>query len=219
MFSEPDGTREARKKMTGERILEVAKKIFESDGFENATIRKIAAAAEVSPGNVIHHYGDKLELLYAALYSDRDQVIGEAIILSSQIPKKDRRKGRYAITATMVLFGHVLAYYKTRPDLSKIMLKESFFSGGSWALRFRGQAEKAAARLIKIVGEALDLGEFRAEINPRLTAASLISFYYFSLLSWISEPASDPKRMCRTLVEDYLKNLADNQYTSGVKRK
>ncbi|WP_210603513.1 TetR/AcrR family transcriptional regulator [Brevibacterium oceani] len=44
---------------TAEKILSAAVAEFARNGFTKTTIRSIAAAAEVSPGLVIHHFGSK----------------------------------------------------------------------------------------------------------------------------------------------------------------
>lgn len=41
------------------RIRDAALRLFADEGFEAVTVRRIAAAAEVSPALVLHHYGSK----------------------------------------------------------------------------------------------------------------------------------------------------------------
>lgn len=47
---------------TAERIRDAAISLFAAHGFTRTTVRQIAAAAEVSPGLVIHHFGSKAQL-------------------------------------------------------------------------------------------------------------------------------------------------------------
>ncbi len=44
------------------RIRDAAIQVFARDGFQRATVREVAAAADVSPALVIHHFGSKQEL-------------------------------------------------------------------------------------------------------------------------------------------------------------
>jgi AcrR family transcriptional regulator len=78
-----------RSQPTRDRIMAAAQRIFGRDGFDVATIRAIAAEAEINPAMVMRYFGSK-ELLFAAattLKIDRSYIaktpkgkIGEAII-------------------------------------------------------------------------------------------------------------------------------------------
>ena len=78
-----------RSQPTRDRIMAAAKKIFGRDGFDVATIRAIAAEADINPAMVMRYFGSK-ELLFAAVTTlkiDRSYLarvpkgkIGETII-------------------------------------------------------------------------------------------------------------------------------------------
>jgi len=78
-----------RSQPTRDRIMAAAKKIFGRDGFDVATIRAIAAEADINPAMVMRYFGSK-ELLFAAVTTlkiDRSYLsevpkgkIGEAIV-------------------------------------------------------------------------------------------------------------------------------------------
>src|ERR1700760_4885515 len=42
-----------------DRVLREAMRLFGEDGVPGTTVRGVAAAAEVSPANVMHHFGSK----------------------------------------------------------------------------------------------------------------------------------------------------------------
>jgi AcrR family transcriptional regulator len=58
----PPGTSDAR-----ERILAAARELFARNGFDNASIRSVAAAASVDSALVHHYYGTKQQLFAAAV--------------------------------------------------------------------------------------------------------------------------------------------------------
>ncbi len=58
----PPGTSDAR-----ERILAAARELFARNGFDNASIRSVAAAAGVDSALVHHYYGTKQQLFAAAV--------------------------------------------------------------------------------------------------------------------------------------------------------
>ncbi|UVI35773.1 TetR/AcrR family transcriptional regulator [Brevibacterium spongiae] len=78
---------------TAERILSAAVAEFARHGFTKTTIRAVAAAAEVSPGLVIHHFGSK-----EGLRSACDDHVFEAITDS-----KAKNAG-YAAMAVQMMF-------------------------------------------------------------------------------------------------------------------
>lgn len=65
-------SRDAKRARTAQRILEAAREEFATRGFEGATIRRIAAAAEVDPSLVMQHYGSKAALFAVAVQLPSD---------------------------------------------------------------------------------------------------------------------------------------------------
>ena len=62
----PVGRRPGNPQDTRDDILAAARLLFAENGYERATIRGIAATAEVDPGLVIHHFTNKTALFAAA---------------------------------------------------------------------------------------------------------------------------------------------------------
>lgn len=60
-------SRDAKRALSAQRILESARREFATHGFEGATIRGIAAAAGVDASLVMQHYGSKAELFAVAV--------------------------------------------------------------------------------------------------------------------------------------------------------
>lgn len=64
---------------TRAHILDAARELFAQDGYERASMRAIAARAQVDPALIVHYFGTKRELLTASLQLpvDPQSVIGE----------------------------------------------------------------------------------------------------------------------------------------------
>jgi AcrR family transcriptional regulator len=56
------GSRAEQRRRAEARILDAATQVFSSAGYDRATIRAVASAAEVDPGLVMHYFGSKQEL-------------------------------------------------------------------------------------------------------------------------------------------------------------
>ena len=73
---------------TKARIRDASLRLFADEGFEAATVRRIAAAAEVSPGLVVHHYGSKDGLRAACdehILGLFDGLLGEAMVADEEL--------------------------------------------------------------------------------------------------------------------------------------
>lgn len=75
--SSPGTARAEQRRATEAAILGAARATFARLGYERSTIRRIAEAANVDPGLVMHYYGSKKQLFAkAAQYTPEDVVIG-----------------------------------------------------------------------------------------------------------------------------------------------
>ena len=61
--SQPKNRRERRIAARQEQILEAAAIVFSTKGYERATTREIAEAADVSEGTLYNYFDNKIELL------------------------------------------------------------------------------------------------------------------------------------------------------------
>lgn len=61
-YNEPVTKRAEQRRRTEERILTAARRAFAASGYDRATIRAIAADADVNPGLVMHYFGSKEKL-------------------------------------------------------------------------------------------------------------------------------------------------------------
>lgn len=68
--------RERRIALRQEQILEAAATIFSQHGYERATTREIAAAADVSEGTLYNYFANKRELLIGVARAYGDEVAG-----------------------------------------------------------------------------------------------------------------------------------------------
>src|SRR4051812_49671972 len=125
-FNEPTGSRAAQKAATARAVLEAARTEFERVGYEAANIRAIAKRAGVSAGTVIHHHGDKRELLHAALFEDLEATLRRA--LAGLATGSENLIEQQLDQLTRAMFR----YYRKRPALSRTLLKESLFADEPW---------------------------------------------------------------------------------------
>ncbi len=87
----PLGRRPGDPEQTKSAILAAARKVFGRSGFDRATIRAVAAEADVDPALVMHHFGNKRGLFVAAheLPFDPSELV--ALIVAAPPDQRGRR--------------------------------------------------------------------------------------------------------------------------------
>ncbi len=193
VFNAP--SRQARKEETATAVLEAARDEFERVGFEKANLRAIAARAGVSAGTVLHHFGDKRELLHAALFDELDRTIQEALASPGAGP----------LEAQLDRLAHaVLGSYEARPKLSRTLLAESLFAAPPWAERFAAQTGAVHAAITVLVKQAVQRKEVRPTLDAPLFAVAWLSFFYFALISWAQGAHPRPLALVEKLTAQHL---------------
>lgn len=172
-------------------ILEVARDLFATKGFEGTTMRDVARAAELATGTVFNYFADKTELLHAALHDDLERV-KEACVDS--LPPAEAGLEAVLVHAGGAFFD----YYAARPALSRALLSRSLLVGGEPGARFRGQVEAVAMAIGSRVREMQALGLVAPSAEIRDVVLAFLAHYYFVLLAELpGDP--DPTRMRATL--------------------
>lgn len=189
------GAREARKLATRARILAVARAQLERDGFEATHIRGVAAEAGVSSGTVLLHFRDKQDLLHAALFDDLERTWQAA---------RAAAKGRALERELVALASAFFDYYLEREALSRALLARSLFAAPPWSERFAGQVAEVGAHVTELARAARARGELDPTLDPTLTAAAFLSFYYLALLAWCQR-AQPPLPLFRKLLAQHLR--------------
>ncbi len=121
--------------MTRDRILDAAISCFINQGYTNVTTAKVASAAGVSRGAMLHHFPSKTELIQAAIEYLHDKLVEDFTQRVKAIPdslrgKKHRRAGLDAywehLTSDLFMAYHELCVAgRTDPELREILEKST----------------------------------------------------------------------------------------------
>ncbi len=188
-------SREDRKQETRARLLAVARRSFEDHGFEGTTMRSVAEAAGVAVGTVFVHFEDKRDLLCSALFETLEQVLHHALHEAPPGPVRTRLQH-----LTSTLFEH----YQSRPELSRMLLRESLLTTGAWRPRFAAQVQRVHEVVARWFADDREAGTLPPTIDPALGAMAYLSFYYFALLGWIQGQPLDSVGLVDRLVAQHL---------------
>jgi len=187
--------RTAQKEATRQRVLDAARDEFEQVGYEAASVRRVAARAGVAAGTVLHHFGDKRQLLHAALFDDLSATLEAATSSPGPGPLRDQ---------LVRLAETVLAYYRARPKLSRAVLRESLFAEEPWAGRFAGQVAEVHAAIGSLAAVGKARRELGADADERLLGVAWFSFFYFVLIAWVQGAHGDPEGLFARLLDQHM---------------
>jgi len=198
---EPTGPRAAQRDATRAAILAAARRAFEAHGFDGANIRDIASEAGVAAGTVIHHFGDKRDLLHAALYEDLEGVLDGALAALGTGTSSGDPGGLQALaTALSTLASTVFGHYAARPALARAQLRESLFADPPWSTRFAEQT----ARTHRAIVDVASRHTLPPTMDPTLMAAAWLSFFYFGLIGWTQGQLVHPVAFVDALTRQHL---------------
>lgn len=192
-------SRNEQKKQTRQNLLDAARAVFETQGFEAANLRLIAQTAGIAPGTIFVHFQSKHDLLHAALFEDLAQALDAALVQPPGASLEDWLAG---------VTDRLLRYYEARPVLSRVLLQQSLLADPPWAQRFAAQFEQAHAAIIQRAKQAQEQGEIRADANLPLLAVACLAFYMFALVAWAQQTHPDPRALVQHLTAQHLRALA-----------
>lgn len=139
-------------------ILNAAREIFLTEGYENTSIRKIATKIEYSPGIIYHHFKDKNELLLA-LHDKAFECKIEALFHSVQniadplerLKATGRAYLRYGIDNPQ---DYELMFILSC-TMEALAVKEEFWQDGAAAIQMLKQN----------IAKCMEAGYFRKDLN------------------------------------------------------
>jgi AcrR family transcriptional regulator len=151
--------REREKSETREKILDAARELFVTEGYEGVSMRRVAEKIEYSPTAIYVHFADKQELFRELCHEDYArlaQVFQSSVISSEPVERLKQ-------------IGAIYAEFGARyPNHYKFMFMtphpEHEFDDQDREMR--GNPEKDAYAFLKwAVEQAMDAGSFRDEVR------------------------------------------------------
>ncbi|MDB5419945.1 MAG: transcriptional regulator, TetR family [Phenylobacterium sp.] len=122
------GPRQTQKEATRNRVLEAARELFDSQGYQGTTIREIARHAGVSVGSVFTTFASKGEILSQVMEERLDRLYAELdrVVPHLRGSTADRLRSMFAIhfafeaRRTRLFLSHIAAAYDwTLPSSTK----------------------------------------------------------------------------------------------------
>ncbi len=172
-MSQKFGTRREQAKQETRRIIfKTAYALFEQKGYDEVTMRDLAAEAGVGLGTIFQHFKDKANLLVSVFEEEFLPYVDHAFESVPQTSLNDQL--RY-------LVRQFFSYYAKRPHISRILIKEIYID-----LENSGQIRNYMLNDIKRLSDLFEAAKQRGEIDPDISVADAVilwwSYYSFVLI-------------------------------------
>ena len=187
---------EQKKALKRERILEAARALFTSRGYDAATTREVATLAGVAHGTVFRYAPTKQDLLLM-LYIDR---------LSAALERGLREAAPESPLDEQLLtiFSTFLETYADAPALAARFIEAVRFASGQRGTEYARLNEAYIEAIVARVALAQGRGEVRAELPPAAVAEAAFAMYAVVVYTWVRCPEpviEDAQTKLRALLE------------------
>ena len=141
-------------------ILEAAKRAFSENGYEATSIADIARIAQISDGLVYRYFRNKRELLYEVLKKFYERIL---LDLETQVFKY----ARFPARLEALILRH-LQVFVSDTDLCRLFISEVRTASDYEGSPIQELNRLYTSVLIRIVKDAVKVGEVRSDVNPKL---------------------------------------------------
>jgi AcrR family transcriptional regulator len=176
------GRRESKRQETRARIKAAAFELFTKKGYENTTVREIAARASVGFGTLFSHAAEKRELLFL-LFDDISRNTFDRAFRAAA------KTGSLADQLTAV-FAPLYRLHAPNPKLGQSLITElTFTTNATMRGRFAAFDRPAfIGRIAEVVDRAKASGRITTSADSEFVARVVFAIFSWSLRAWLAGP-------------------------------
>lgn len=176
-MSKSEGRREQNKRRKLENITRAAREVFSTQGFENATMREIAAEAGIGYGTLFLYAPSKEALLVLVFRSELGRVVDDAFL---NMPARDIR------AQIRHMFSVVISHHEDNPVLFLPFLREAMAVGLPEMMEIREFNREWRMRVATLLEAARERGELADEHDETIVADLILDTLTVALRRWIT---------------------------------
>ncbi|MFC5908380.1 TetR/AcrR family transcriptional regulator [Streptacidiphilus monticola] len=165
-----------RRAATRQKLFQAAVTLIAEQGYSATTVDEIAERAGVAKGTVYYNFTSKAELFEELLRH------GVGLLTTALRAAGDGRRGVDALDAMTRAGLEFLAQY---PSFAQLFVAETWRANRSWHETLRLMREEAVGVVAAVLQEAVDAGEFPADLEVQLTASALFGMVLVVGLDWL----------------------------------
>jgi AcrR family transcriptional regulator len=159
-------------------ILDAAIRVFARKGFHHCRVSDVADEAGVAYGLVYHYFDSKEEILNR-LFTERWQLMLDAIVDIDARTDVDAREKLYAVAS------FIIDSYRYEPELMKVIIVEVTRAANTFGRLHLAKIREAYALIAGIVDGARQDGSFKSGISAQFAAMCFYGAIEQLLSAWI----------------------------------
>ena len=161
-------------------ILDAAITVFARQGFHHCRVSDVADEAGVAYGLVYHYFDSKEEILNE-LFTERWQIMLDAIAEIDRLEEVPARDKLYMVAS------FIIDSYRHEPDLMKVIIVEVTRAANTFGRHHLPEIREAYAMIAQIVESARADGSFKSDISGEFAALCFYGAIEQLLSGWIFE--------------------------------
>ena len=207
-----NGRRELNKIDKLKRITDAARLVFETKGYDEATIREIARRAKVALGTIFTYAADKRDLLFLVINPDYQRIAERAAAAV--------RPDAAVLNNLLNAFRLLYEFFAESPRLSRLVLREMlFYDTGRHADRFVATRTRMLETCIDIVRHAQRSKDIKSKENAELVGRVLFAVYQIEVRRWLAAEPLDVSLGLRSLEKALLVVISGLSPTNAPTRR
>jgi TetR/AcrR family fatty acid metabolism transcriptional regulator len=159
-------------------ILDAAITVFAQQGFHHCRVSDVADEAGVAYG-LVYHYFDSKEQILDTLFTERWQLMLDAIVAIDRDHDLPARDKLYMVAS------FIIDSYHHEPDLMKVIIVEVTRAANTFARHHLSEIREAYDLIAQIVDQAREDGSFKSDISAEFAAMCFYGAIEQLLSAWI----------------------------------
>jgi TetR/AcrR family fatty acid metabolism transcriptional regulator len=159
-------------------ILDAAITVFAQQGFHHCRVSDVADEAGVAYG-LVYHYFDSKEQILDTLFTERWQLMLDAIVAIDRDHPIPAREKLYMVAS------FIIDSYRHEPDLMKVIIVEVTRAANTFARHHLAEIREAYDLIARIVDQAREDGSFKSDISAQFAAMCFYGAIEQLLSAWI----------------------------------
>lgn len=156
-------------------LLDAAVRVFARKGYHDCRVADIASEAGVAHGLLYHYFDSKEEVLQTVFRETWAAFL--AAVRGVEEQEQSARQQLRKVTAI------VLRTWRDNPDLVRVLVRE--VTRSPHMQEEVGEFDEAVRAFERIISRGQETGEFRRDLDPRLTAAIVYGALDEILTGWV----------------------------------
>src|SRR4051794_11772805 len=159
-------------------ILDAAITVFARQGFHRCRVSDVADEAGVAYG-LVYHYFDSKEQILDTLFTQRWQIMLDAIVAIDEEQQVSARDKLYKVAS------FIIDSYRYEPNLMKVIIVEVTRAANTFAQHHLAEIREAYNLIAQIVDQARNDGSFKSDISAEFAAMCFYGAIEQLLSGWI----------------------------------